>query len=125
MNEELRAMVDNKTWFIVPLSYKVKSIVCRWIYTNKMNLDRSLTRHKAQLVAKGYNQKEGVDYIDTFSPVAKLVTVKLLLALSDSQKWTLPQLDIQNAFLNGALFEEVFMDIPQGFNIQGEHNHGQ
>ena len=104
MDDELRAMMNNKTWSIVPLPPDKKDIGCRWVYTNKFHSDGTLARHKARLVAKGYSQKEGVDFFNTFSPVAKLVTVKVLLALAASQKWHLAQLDINNAFLNGDIF---------------------
>lgn len=80
-----------------------------------------MARRKARLVAKGYTQQQGVDFIDTFSPVAKLVSVKFLLSIASSHKWFLTQLDISNAFLNGDLFEEVYMDLPLGYLPQGEH----
>lgn len=85
------------------------------VVQNKYNSDGILATRKARLVAKGYNQKEGLDYHDTFFPAAKLVIVKLLLALASSQHWHLFQLDINNAFINGDLYEEVYMDIPMGY----------
>ena len=114
MTEELAAMAANHTWSIVPLPPGKKAIGCRWLYKNKYNSDGVLARRKARLVAKGYNQRESLDYLDTFSLVAKLVTIKLLLALASSQHWHLSQLDINNAYLNGDLYEAVYMDIPMG-----------
>lgn len=83
--------------------------------------NRSVDRYKARLVAKGNNQQEGVDFMDTFSTVAKLVTVKILLALAACQGWHLLQLDVNNAILNGDLFEEVYMDITLGYKPRGEY----
>ena len=122
MKAELDAMDLNHTWSIVHLPLGKHTLGCRWIFRIKYNSDGSVARHKARLVAKGYTQQEGVDFIETFSPMAKLVTVKILLALAACQQWDLVQLDVNNAFLNGDLFEEVYMDIPLGYHVQGEHN---
>lgn len=120
MQLELAALELNNTWSLVPLPKDKHTIGCRWIYKVKYKSDGSIDRHKARLVAKGYTQQEGVDFLETFSPVAKLVTVKIILALAATQHWHIHQLDINNAFLHGDLFEEVYMDLPLGYSRQGE-----
>ena len=120
MQSELEAMEANKTWSIVRLPAGRHSIGCKWVYKIKFNTNGSVARYKARLVAKGYTQQEGVDFIDTFSHVAKLVTIKVLLALATQSNWHLVQLDVNNVFLNGDLFEEIYMDIPLGYGRKGE-----
>lgn len=115
MAEELRAMESNHTWTVVPLPLHKQSIGCRWVYKNKYKSDGSLDKHKARLVAKGFTQCEGIDFFETFSPVAKQTTIKVMLALAASQNWHLAELDVNNAFLNGDLNEEVYMDLPLGY----------
>ena len=121
MKEELDAMEANNTWEVTPLPKGKHTIGCRWVYRVKRKQDGSVDRYKARLVAKGYTQQAGIDFQDTFSPVAKLTTVRVLLALAAVKGWRLLQLDVNNAFLNGDLFEEVYMDLPLGYHTKGEN----
>ncbi|PNY08632.1 retrovirus-related Pol polyprotein from transposon TNT 1-94 [Trifolium pratense] len=114
MNTELEALSNNHTWSLVDLPPHVKPIGCKWVYKIKHKDDGSIERFKARLVAKGYNQIEGIYYFDTFSPVAKLTTVRLLLALASIHNWHIRQLDVNNAFLHGELQEDVYMQVLEG-----------
>ena len=115
MREEMGTLEKNKTWEIVERS-KVKNIVDRkWIFTLKYKADGSLERHKARLVAKEYTQTYGVDYQETFSQVAKTNTVRIQFSLPVHYNWKLLQYDVKNAFLHGDLDEEIYMNIPLGF----------
>ena len=119
MEEEMMALEANHTWDIVSLPSDKQSIGCKWVFTVKVNPDGSVARLKARLVAKGYAQTYGVDYSETFSPVAKITSVRLFISLAASHDWPLYQLDVKNAFLHGDLSEEVYMEQLLGLLLKG------
>jgi transposase InsO family protein len=120
MTAEIHALETNQTWSLTSLPHGKVPIGCKWVYKVKLRSDDTLERYKARLVAKSYNQQEGFDYFETFSPVAKFVTVRCLLAVAAMKGWVLYQLDVNNAFLHGTLDEEVYMSLPPGFHSKGE-----
>jgi len=117
MQDELQALVANNTWQLTPLPLGKKTIGCKWVYKIKYHSDGTVEGHKARLVAKGFTQLEGLDFLDTFAPVAKFTTLCLLLVVATTKNWILIQLDVNNAFLHGHLHEEVYMTPPPGFSL--------
>ena len=115
METEMAALHRNHTWTLVPPSPTYNLVGNRWVFATKLNADGSLQRLKARLVAKGFHQRPGVDYSETFSPVVKASTVRIVLTLAVAKNWPIRQLDINNAFLNGQLEDDVFMVQPEGF----------
>jgi Reverse transcriptase (RNA-dependent DNA polymerase)/Integrase core domain/gag-polypeptide of LTR copia-type/GAG-pre-integrase domain len=122
MHEEINAMKKNHTWDIVPLPVGKKIVGCRWIYKIKFNSDGTIERYKARLVAKGYTQTYGLDYKETFAPVAKMNTVRVLMSVAVINNWLLFQMDVKNAFLQGDLEEEVYMKIPPGLHVKNDNH---
>uniref|UniRef100_A0A8R7NWC1 Reverse transcriptase Ty1/copia-type domain-containing protein n=1 Tax=Triticum urartu TaxID=4572 RepID=A0A8R7NWC1_TRIUA len=115
MSEEFAALRHTNTWVLVPRPPGVNIVSCKWIFKTKHRPDGSVDKHKARLVARGFTQQHGIDYGDTFSPVVKPSTVRLVLSLAVSRGWSLRQIDVSNAFLHGFLAEDVYMQQPPGF----------
>jgi len=116
MKSEIQALEKNGTWTITHLPPGKKTLGCKWVYKVKHKSDGTVERYKARLVILGNRQVEGVDYNETFAPVAKMVTVQTILAVAAVKNWELHQMDVHNAFLHGDLQEEVFMKPPPGFH---------
>jgi transposase InsO family protein len=117
MDEELDQIEKNDTWELVPRPKNKNVIGTKWVFRNKLNEDGQVTRNKARLVCKGYAQIEGIDFEETFSPVARMEAICLLLAYACSKNVKVYQMDIKSTFLNGELEEEVYIEQPEGFQL--------
>ncbi len=122
MDEEMVALDANATWELVALPKDKKTIGCKWVYKIKHNVNGFVSRYKARLVAKGYAQTYGIDYEETYSPVAKMTTIKTIVAMAAAKGWSSHQMDVNNAFLHGDLQEEVYMEQPPSYVDQTHPN---
>lgn len=123
MDAEFKALMSNQTWTLVPLQGQENIIDSKWIFKTKYKADGSIERRKARLVARGFQQTAGLDFDETFSPVVKSSSVRIILAIAVHLNWEVRQLDINNAFLNGSLKETVFMYQPEGYIDSTKPNH--
>ena len=112
MKEELDMIEKHQTWELTEKPKDKNVIGVKWVYRTKLNADGSVNKHKARLVVKGYAQMFGVDFSETFSLVARLDTIRLLLALATQKDWIIHHMDVKSAFLNGHLEEEIFVEQP-------------
>ena len=120
ISTKIEMIEKNDTWELVNRLFDKPVIGVKWVYKTKLNLDGSMQKSKARLVVNGYFQKPGVDFNETFALVARLDTIRTLIALAAQKELRLFQLDVKSAFLNGTLHEEVYVDQPQGFEVQGQ-----
>lgn len=123
MSEEINAQMRNHTWDLIPPSLARNVISCKWIFTLKYRSDGSIERYKARLVARGFNQQYRLDYSETFSPVIKATTIRLVLEIAVKKNLSIHQLDINNVFLQGTLTDEVYVSQPPGFVDRDQPHH--
>ena len=119
---ELKSIVANKVYSLTELPPGRKAIGCKWVFKIKRGADGSIERYKARLVAKGFSQTEGVDFSETYAPVAKFNSIRALLAIAAAEGYTVQQMDVKTAFLNGELEEEIYMQQPEGTAKPGEEH---
>jgi len=115
MVEEYDSIVQNNVWDVVPRPKKKSVVSSCWIYKVKKATDGSVEKHKARFVVHGFSQVDGIDYDETFSPVARYSSIRSMLALSAHMGWKIHQMDVKTAFLNGKIEEEVYIEQPEGF----------
>ena len=123
IKEEMESIMSNHTWEIVDLPPASKPIGCKWVFRRKYHTDGTLHTYKARLVPKGFRQKEGIDYFDTYAPVVRITSVRNMFSLASIYDLHVHQMDVKTAFLNGDLDEEVYMEQPERFVLpRNEHN---
>ncbi|KAH9678657.1 hypothetical protein KPL71_025802 [Citrus sinensis] len=122
MNQEMESVYSNKVWELVEAPNGVKPIGCKWIYKRKRGVDGRVETFKARLVAEGFTQKEGIDYEETFSTVAMLKSIRILLSIAAVLDYEIWQMDVKTAFLNGHLEENIYMQQPDGFIQKGQEH---
>ena len=116
------SMAYNRVWDLIELPYGVKAIRCKWVFKTKKDSQGNIKRHKARLMAKRFTQREGIDYMEAFSPVSRKDSLCVIMALVAHFDLELHRMDVKTTFLNGGLEEEVYMKQPKGFSSSvGEH----
>lgn len=115
MDSEYESLIKNHTWELMDLPPNKNVINTKWIFRHKYNSDGTISHYKARFVARGFSQQEGVDYTDTFSPLIKLKSLRLLLAFATFYDYHVHRMDVITAFLNGVLHEEIYISQPEGY----------
>ena len=118
MKSEMDSMYQNQVWSLVDAPKGIKPVGCKWVFKKKTDMEGKVSTYKARLVAKGFTQRQGIDYEETFSPVAMVKSIRILLAIAAYHDYEIWQMDVKTAFLNGILQEEVYMTQPEGFTSE-------
>ena len=122
VDEEKDSILGNNTWLLTDLPVGCKPLGSKWIFKRKMKVDGSIDKFKARLVIQGFKRRHGVDYFDTYALVARISTIRLLIALASIHDLVIHQMDVKTVFLNGDLDEEVYMEQPEGFVMPGNEH---
>ncbi|GJX97819.1 zinc finger, CCHC-type containing protein [Tanacetum coccineum] len=122
INDEMDSIMGNNIWVLADLPPCCKPLDCKWIFKRKLKVDGTTKKFKVRLVIQGFRHKSGIDYFDTYAPVARISTIRLLIAMASIHNLIIHQIDVKIAFLNGELDEEVYMNQPQGFIMPGNEN---
>jgi hypothetical protein len=123
MIEEYQSIIKNDVWEIVPRQKSKDVVSSKWLFKIKHAADGSIEKYKERFVARGFSQKEGIEYEETFTPVARYTSMRTIIALAAKMKWKLHQMDVKTAFLNGVIEEEVYIKQPQGFEVEDRKSH--
>lgn len=122
MDNENKSIEKNQTWTLTELPLGAKVIGVKWFYKTKYDEHGNIDKYKARLVAKGYSQKYGVDYTKVYAPVARMDTLRMIIALAAHKNWQIFQLDVKSAFLHGELNEDVYVEQPRGYEKKGSEH---
>ena len=120
INNEVESILSNHTWKLVDLPPSNKPLQCKWIFKRKMKADGAIDKYKARLVVKGYKQREGLDYFNTYSPITRITSIRMLISIAAVYKLEIHQMDVKTAFLNGDLEGEIYLEQPEGFIVPGQ-----
>src|ERR1044071_6414595 len=122
VKSEIDSIMQNHTWELVDLPQRCKALGCKWIFKRKLKTDGTIEKHKARLVVQGFRQKEGLDFFDTYSPMTRITSIRMLIAIAALRILEIHQMDVKIAFLNGDLEEEIYMKQPEGYIVPGQEN---
>jgi hypothetical protein len=123
MMEEHQSIMKNDVWEIISRPKEKSMVTSKWVYKIKHAIDKSMDKYKARFIARGFIQKEGEDYDETFSPVSRYTSIREIISLVASMGWNLHQMDVKTTFLNGAIKKEVYIEQPQGFEVHSRDTH--
>jgi hypothetical protein len=115
MQEEYNSLLENQTWYLVPLPFGRKIARCRWVYKTKSTVDGHISIYKSRLFVEGFQQVHGINYDEAFSLVVNMDSIHLELSIAVAKGWEFPQMDVKNAFHHGDISEDIYMEKPQGF----------